>query len=469
MKIRAGRTLVRRLAGAYGLAALAGCATYQPAPLPDLASLASPPALDAAALRAAVEAFRHPLVPSVPLDLDDGIDPAEAAVLAVLLDRSLAAERNTRQEADAARVTAELLPDPTLDAGLDAPYGSGSRGLEKAVHLALSIDLRQLLTWRARVRAARADVTRVDLGVTWQEWQVAQQARLLAIRTGGLERQLEILRAELELEERTQRRIEDAVESGDATYEQLGVQRASVETIRRDLIALEQTAVATRSALRVLLGEPGGLPLRVTAPPSPAAAIPPPPAREAVVPRCLAARLDLAALRAGYEAQDQRLRQAILEQLPNVTVGFSHQSDETSLSFFGGLVSLGLPVFDRNQGGVALARATRARLRDEYEARATQVRSSVDDLLGLLGVFARRLPEVHAAIGPLAAIEQAEQAGAESGDVDWVAYQTVRIALLDQRLQDASLAQARAEALVGLDTACGVVDGPWSRGEEEAP
>jgi outer membrane protein TolC len=132
-------------------------------------------------------------------------------------------------------------------------------------------------------------------------------------------------------------------------------------------------------------------------------------------------------------------------------------------------VSLGLPVFDRNQGGVALARATRARLRDEYTARATQIRSSVDDLLGLLGVFARRLPEVRAAIVPLAAIEKAEQTGAESGDIDWVAYQTVRLALLDQRLQDASLAQARAEALVGLDTACGVVDGPWSRGEEEAP
>jgi len=67
------------------------------------------------------------------------------------------------------------------------------------------------------------------------------------------------------------------------------------------------------------------------------------------------------------------------------------------------------------------------------------------------------------------AIEQSEQTAAERGDVDWLSYQTVRIALLDQRLQAASLAQAREEALVGLDTACGVVAGPWTRGEGGEP
>ena len=240
-----------------------------------------------------------------------------------------------------------------------------------------------------------------------------------------------------------------------------------METIRRDLVDLEQTEVATRTALRVLLGEPGGPPLKVSAPVPPPSAIPAPPADTTVVPACLAGRLDLAALRAGYEVQDQRLRQAILEQLPNITVGFAHQRNESKISFFGGLVSLGLPVFDRNQGGVAGAGATRERLRHEYRARATEVRSNVDDLLRLLELFARRLPQVQAAIGPLAEIESAEERAAESGDIDWLSYQTVRIGLLDQRLEAARLAQGRAETLVGLDTACGVVDGPWSK--EGAP
>ncbi len=448
---------------------LAGCATYQPAPLPTLDSLATPPALDESALRARAASWHHPLVPAVPLDLADGIDPAEAALLAVLLDPTLGAARDTRQEAEANRITAELWPNPSFDTEVDHPYGSGSPGLANVVNLALSIDLRQLVTRGARVRGARADVEQVDLGVTWQEWQVAQQARLLAVRLGWLERRLAILGDELALEERTQQRIDEAVRSGDATYEQLGVQRASVETIRRDLIDLEQTAVATRTALRALLGEPGGPPLQVTAPASPPEPIPAPPQQETIVPQCLGARLDLAALRAGYQAQDERLRQAILEQLPNVTLGLVHQRNESSLSFFGGLLNLGLPVFDRNQGGVALAGATRARLRDEYRARATEVRSSVDNLLHLLGVLARRLPQVQAAIAPLARIESAEQSAAESGDVDWLSYQTVRIALLDQRLQAASLAQARAEAMVGLDTACGVVGGPWTRGEGGTP
>lgn len=447
--------------GAAGLAVLAGlatagCALYHAAPLPPLERLAAAPTLDAGRLRSEAAELDHPLVGPVALDLGDGVDPDEAGVLAVLLDPDLVAARDARGEAAARRITAELLPNPSLDAEVEHPYGSGTAGLVDVVNLALSIDLHQVLTWGPRTTAARADAAQVDLGITWREWQVAQQARLETVRLGWVERRLTILRDELALEERTQERIEKAVAEGDATTEQLGVQRAAVETVRRGLVDLEQTAVQTRSALLALFGEPAGFALAVTPPTVTDSAIPPPPSAASVIPACLARRLDLAALRKGYQAQDERLRVALLEQLPNVTVGLARQRNESSIHFLGGLVSLGLPVFDRNQGGVALERATRRRLQDEYRARAAGVRASVAELLRLMSVFAERLPQVRAAIEPLATIEDAERDAAERGDIDWLSYQTVRLALLDQRLQAASLAQARDEARVGLDTACGV-------------
>jgi outer membrane protein, heavy metal efflux system len=452
---RRGRRIARGLACALLGLGLAGCALYHAAPLPPPEQLSSAPRLDEARLREEAAALHQPLVGPVALDLRDGVDPDEAGVLAVLLDPDLAAARDARGEAAARRITAELLPNPSLDAEIEHPYGSGSSGLLNVVNLAVSIDLHQLLLRWPRTTAARADAAQVDLGVAWQEWQVAQQARLLTLRLGWLERRLAIVRDELALEQRSQQRLQDALASGDASYEQLGVQRAAVETVRRNLVDLEQTAVQTRSALLALFGEPADFALEV-APPAPAQAIPAPPPAARLVPACLANRLDLAALRKGYEAQDARLRAALIEQLPNVSIGLTRQRNESSIRFFGGLVSLGLPVFDRNQGGVALEQATRQRLRDEYEARATGVRASVGELLRLLALFARRIPEVQDAIEPLADIERAERDAADRGDVDWLSYQTVRLALLDQRLQAASLAQARDEARVGLDAACGV-------------
>jgi outer membrane protein, heavy metal efflux system len=286
---------------------------------------------------------------------------------------------------------------------------------------------------------------------------VAEAARLEAERLGWLERRVAVVSEELALEQETNDRLERAVASGDASLEQLGVQRAAAEGVRRTLIELEQAQAASQSALLTFFGQPPDPGLRI-APPVPPAAPLPVPAVDAIVADCVVRRLDVEALRRGVDEEDARLRQAILEQFPDVTIGITRNRDETSLKFLGGLVSVGLPIFDWNQGGVALERATRARLGHEYQARIVAVRAAIDGLVRLLEISARRLPEVEASIPRLAEIEAAEREAATRGDVDWLSYQTVRLALLDQRLEALSLSQAQAEARIGLDTECGGMD-----------
>lgn len=433
---------------------LAGCSLYHAAPLPAAGVPLRSSMPSARRLSSDVEAVANPLVIPRSVDVTDGLDPDEAAVLALVLNPDLIAARDAHGEASAQLVQAGLLPNPALGAEVAQPYGSEATGLVTALNFGLSIDVRTILTLPARREVARENLAEVDLGIAWQEWQVAQNARLLATRLAWLERRLRLLEDEIALERDTTDALEHAVANGDATIAALGVERAALEGFRRQRDDLEQVAAQTRADLLGVLGEPSGLDAGVRiAPVSPLAA--PPPAVDEILTRCLSRRLDIEGLRRGYDAQEARLRQAVIEQLPDLSIGVARQRNESSVDFLGGLVNVGVPVFDRNQAQVALESATRERLRHEYEARVVATRASLDALTRVGQVIARRLPEVTASITPLRRIEETEADAADRGDVDRLVYQTVRTSLVEQRLQEALLAQGLAETWVGIGTACG--------------
>ncbi|HKJ25041.1 MAG TPA: hypothetical protein VKB65_09490 [Myxococcota bacterium] len=439
------------------VASSSACSLYHRAPLPPLSSLASGRPLEPASLQARIDEIDHPILKSQAVVLSDGIGPMEAALLAVVLNPDLAAARARRGEARAGVIAAGILPNPVFGGGLDRPYGTGSAGLADVVSLSLSIDSQRILTRWARLAVARGELEQVDLDVAWQEWQVAQAARLEAVRLAWLERRVALAREQLAQEEETTARLGHAYDARDATVERLGVQLAARETVRANVMGLEEARTRSRSALLALWGQPAVSDLRME-PPGPAEVSAPVPETARVAPLCLERRIDLVALRRGHAAQDARVRQAVIEQLPDVSIGIAHQRDESSLRFFGGFVSLSVPVFDRNQATVALAVATRERLALEYEARVASVRSTLDETLGILRMLQHRLPEVASAVGPLARLERSERAAAETGDVSWLSYATLRVALLEQRLQEAALSQLAAETRIGIDTACGTLD-----------
>ena len=77
-----------------------------------------------------------------------------------------------------------------------------------------------------------------------------------------------------------------------------------------------------------------------------------------------ARRPDLLALAAGYQAQEEKVRRAIIEQFPKLSVGSNfkpgHQRYNKQQSI---AVTISLPLFDRNQGNIAVEQATREQLR----------------------------------------------------------------------------------------------------------
>jgi outer membrane protein TolC len=428
-----------------------GCTSYQDLPLPRAAEAAPSRPLDAPRLRVATRDLHRKSQRSIDIDLADGLDPDEAAVLAVVLNRDLIAARDAHGEAEAQLLVAGILPNPVLSAGISHPYGPASSGTVDAFNLSIATDLKSFISRSARRGAAASVVEQVDLGIAWQEWQVAQEARLLVVRLSWLRKRLKLAGDELDFAAQAADSTLAASAAGDATLEQVGVQRASLEAVRRALNELEQAEVETESALRILLGNPALDKLEVTELSSSLEHEAP----HTNVEACLEGRLDLAALRRGYQAGEEELRAAILEQFPAVTVGVAYQRNELALNFIGAFVNVELPVFNRNQGLVKLGAATRRRLQHEYDARVASARGEIDRLSRFILLVARQLPDVQRSIPPLAEIELRERQAVTRGDVARLSYQVVRSALFDQRLQEAVISQALAEARVGVQTTCG--------------
>jgi cobalt-zinc-cadmium efflux system outer membrane protein len=149
------------------------------------------------------------------------------------------------------------------------------------------------------------------------------------------------------------------------------------------------------------------------------------------------------------------LRKAVLDQFPNLQLTLTRQVDSTGNQLFGPSVNFTPPLWNRNQGGIAIAKATRAQLRAEYAARLFSTRADIAELVEGLTIERRQRAEAQAQIEPLGRIVAAANAAAAKGDVARATAETARQSLSDKRLALAALDQAIAEQTVALDIAVG--------------
>jgi len=419
------------------LAALAGgCAHYQPAPL------AERPALVATL----------PDVPTHPLSA------AEVATLAVARDPDLVAARTKGGVAEAQLVQAGVLPNPSLT-GAFLPLISGA-GTVPAWNLGLAQDIKALLVYRPKRRGARDSAAQVRADLLWQATDIASrdQTRLL------LQEAVTIL-------EHRYRVTQRALTAGDVTLVTAAPSAVGYQQARTNLQTLDQQQLQDRHKLNALLGlaPDAALPL------APVGAVGPLDiaAARAALDTLPARRPDLLALRFGYAAQDEALRAAILAQFPDLILGGSASSDNSRVVNAGPTAQLGLPLFDRNQGNVAIARATREQLRSEYAARLSATVGQVGALLSELAQLRDQLAAVERDLPAARAAAARASAAFGNAALDERAYvdlvtnrftkeqevQTLKLALLDRQIAIEALIGA---GLPGVDT-LGLID-PGTKG-----
>jgi len=388
----------------------------------------------------------------VVLDERDGLSPDEAAVMAVDQNPRLRAARAERGVAQAELLAAGVLPNPRLEGSIDVPV-AGPDANVLGYGAGLSWNVTPLLSRGANVSAAEENLASIDLDIAWQEWQVAQAARLHAVRGIYLERRVALAR---ELETTWQQRLESlrqARAAGAVTELELTNAEGSYAQARVNRLDLERQVVIERAALSRAIGiDPAGnITLDLSFAPSTTL-----PTDHQVLDELPRRRLDLIALQHAHRSHDEALRAAVMAQFPAVEVGFGARREVDQNASIGPTLTFEIPFFDRNQGSVGRERALRTQVEAEYEARLLEARADVT----------RTLKELRLVSEEVAAAREASEAGtrlaeqAQSASIGGALSPLIAANILEQsyarRLRAVETEQTLAELEIALVLASGV-------------
>jgi outer membrane protein TolC len=306
----------------------------------------------------------------------------------------------------------------------------------------------------------------VDAQILWQEWQTVGQARLLAVDLIQGARLVRLLAANRDLLAGRTTRSQGALAHRDATIATVAPDLAALQAAQTALDDATRQQLSRRHQLAALLSLRPDAPLRL----ADTSDLPPidPIAITAMLPTLADRRPDLVALQYGYRAEDEKLRAAILAQFPNVTFGVTGGSDNSNVRNVGPQITLDLPVFDRNQGNIAIERATRRQLHDEYAARLAAADGQVRAMLGEIAQLQRQRERATQDLGQSARMAAEGEAALRAGNLDERSYVDLVSARLTHEQEIVTLDQSLLEQQVAIATLIGAGMPPLVIPTEEA-
>lgn len=290
------------------------------------------------------------------------------------------------------------------------------------------------------------------LDLAWLEWQTGNQAAVLAARIQGLENNLQLTREAEALSASILNRSLAALARGDLSATDVEPRRIAEADAADRLRVAERDLASARLELNALLGLSPATSIQLTRlqPPSPCLLH-----VDTLVDRALAQRLDLQALRAGYEGQEATLQVAVLQQYPRLNLSLNGARDTGAVRTNGVAVGFDLPLWNRNRGQIAIQTATREQLRSEYETRLFRTQADIATLVSALDIGRRQQADLANQLGPLRASVAAFENAAARGDIARITAETARLSLLDKSIALSALDQAMAEQTRALQTAVG--------------
>lgn len=403
--------------------ALAGCATYRPEPLAKRPNLAP----SVATLDRTIPAMTAN-DPPVTLEPTQSFSIDQVGMLAILNDPDLVEQRGDLALARADVTTASTLPNPSISLGFAALiYGPPGVGASTPSYAAsLSQDITSLITYHARVAAAKASFKSVNASLLWQEWQVAQKARLLAVNIYYDDAQIRYLKRELSLLSTELTQVRQATAQGNLDLSAEAPLDAATATAQTTLATARLTQLKDWQQLDALLGLEPSVRFGISEP-----ELTPPPADLAPLVSTLPERRpDLVALQLGYQSSEEKLRAAVLAQFPALSLGPSGGTDTSNVLSIGPTLTMDLPIFNRNQGGIASAKATREVLHAQYQAALDQADGTIHGLTARIAVLSADLVQARAAAAAAQRVANNAENAYGQGNLDQrslVDYQTTAL------------------------------------------
>ncbi len=409
-----------------GAATLAGCASYEHLPLDGESRLV--------ARASELEGIGGKSITLTTLDR-----------LVVLNNPDLRAVRAKLSIGAAQLLQAGILPNPQAD--VTYPFVIAGPGVIQNVKSILLLDTKR--------EAAQNAASEIYATILWQEWQIIGKARLLFVGIVLGERAKNLIAQSRKLLQERVDLVSMAISQGNATLETLSPDLVALSDIEKAYNDLERLQLSRMHQLNALLGLAPGAELALVAPPD-VPRIDPAMIRRQVV-TLADRRPDLVALQYGYRSEDAKVREAILSQFPNLSVGVASVGTGGSLNtlVFGPHVIIDLPIFDRNQGGIAFEEATREQLYQQFNARISAATGEIDALLSEQSLLSRQLAGLEPRVKEARTIAEQTQTAFKQGALGERAYVDIEVARLTREREKVGLQQALLEGQVGLATLVG--------------
>jgi outer membrane protein, heavy metal efflux system len=278
-------------------------------------------------------------------------------------------------EADVRVAEAELKTARTLPYNPEVSFaaapkndaGTGTRDYDAAVQQTIELGAKR----GNRIKAAEARRAAAEGRRSWARLQVLAGARRDYFLALAAARRVQIARAAEAVAEELRAAARERLNLGAGTQLEVNVSAASAGRARGERLAAERAYRFARVRLAAGIGAPAGEEVE------PSGAIPafelPKQDEEALVAHAKAERPDLLVVRQERLATDAEVGLARALVIPDATIGASVERTPEDKRFLVG-VSVPIPLFNRNQGGRAAARAlrTRATVAEEAALRAVE-------------------------------------------------------------------------------------------------
>jgi cobalt-zinc-cadmium efflux system outer membrane protein len=318
-----------------------------------------------------------------------GVSSIDAVKLALANNAELLAARLDIERARARLRQAGLRPNPTLDFEQSTGRFTGSPG-ERSTSVGVALPLEVAGQRHRRIELAQAELEATEAEVANRERQLTTEVLTAYVEALSALRELQITEGLNNIDVETARFVQVRVNEGETAPIELSLLQVEVDRLRSRRALVEGQLQAALVKLKNLSGISPNEPLRLKEELSTPTLPLPPTSLEAAVDIAFRTRPDLRLARLNEEVARAGLRLARAQAAPEVTVSGKYLFDRSLTDLPEPLVpipdltrsltlgvSVGLPVFNRNQGAKAEAITAIGQAQRRREFAETVVRGDV--------------------------------------------------------------------------------------------
>jgi outer membrane protein, heavy metal efflux system len=348
-------------------------------------------------------------------------------------------------------LTAGGRPNPTLTAGTG--YNATTPTSEVTPWIPEgSLDLPIEVAGKRGIRIAgarqRSEAARHSLLTA--AWQVHSRVRQAFIALYVAHQTDSLLARQREIRTQSLAILENRLAAGEASPTEVTQARVVLAESRVAALDAAQAAVRARTEMADAVGVPpaalDSVPMDFTELYQVRMGVPEQEARR----RALLHRSDILASLADYEASQKDLQLEVRKQYPDISLGPGYQLDQTDAKWTL-LMSLTLPLLNRNQGPIAEAAARREEAAARFVALQSRVLAEVEGAVASARAAASQVGAADTLLDALGRQEATAQAAYDVGEIS-------RLDLLGLQAEAVATALARMDALSRAQTAVGALE-----------